>query len=32
MGLASHRIVSEEVNLEKMVEAFTDAVNSVLAG
>jgi len=32
MGVASHRIVSDEVNLEKMVEAFTDAVNSVLAG
>lgn len=32
MGLASHRIVSEEVNLEKMVEAFTDAVNQVLQG
>jgi glycosyltransferase involved in cell wall biosynthesis len=30
MGLASYRIVSEEVNLEKMVEVFVKAVNSVL--
>jgi glycosyltransferase involved in cell wall biosynthesis len=30
MGLASYRIVSEEVNLEKMVEVFIQAVNSVL--
>ena len=27
MGLASYRIVSEEVNLEKMVETFTEAVD-----
>jgi glycosyltransferase involved in cell wall biosynthesis len=32
MGAASYRIVSEEVNLEKMVEAFVAAVNSVLEG
>lgn len=30
MGLASYRIVAEEVNLEKMVEVFAEAVNSVL--
>ena len=30
MGLVSYRIVSEEVNLEKMVEVFIEAVNSIL--
>jgi glycosyltransferase involved in cell wall biosynthesis len=30
MGLASYRIVSEEVNLERMVEAFAEAINSVV--
>lgn len=30
MGLASYRIVAEEVNLERMVEAFAEAVRSVL--
>jgi len=30
MGAASYRIVSDEVNLEKMVEVFVSAVNSVL--
>jgi glycosyltransferase involved in cell wall biosynthesis len=30
MGYASYRIVSEEVNLEKMVEVFIAAVNCVL--
>jgi glycosyltransferase involved in cell wall biosynthesis len=30
MGRASYRIVSEEVNLEKMAEGFVAAVNSVL--
>jgi glycosyltransferase involved in cell wall biosynthesis len=31
MGLASYRIVSEEVNLEKMVSVFVEAVNTVLS-
>jgi Glycosyltransferase len=31
MGLASYRLVSEEVNLEKMVEGFVAAVNSTFA-
>ncbi len=30
MGAASYRIVSQEVNLEKMVEVFVSVVNSVL--
>jgi len=30
MGLASYHIVAEEVNIEKMVEAFTRALRSVL--
>jgi glycosyltransferase involved in cell wall biosynthesis len=30
MGVASYRIVAEEVNLEKMVEVFAEAVNSVI--
>lgn len=30
MGLESYRIVAEEVNVEKMVEAFANAINSVL--
>lgn len=30
MGLASYRIVAEEVNIEKMVESFTQAIRSVL--
>ena len=30
MGLASYRIVKKEVNLEKMVEVFVEAVNSIL--
>jgi hypothetical protein len=30
MGLASYRIVSEEVNLEAMVESFAKAIKSVL--
>lgn len=30
-GLASHRIVSEEVNLEAMVQTFTTAVKSVIS-
>lgn len=30
MGLESYRIVSEDVNLEKMVEVFVDVVNFVL--
>ncbi len=30
MGLESYRIVSEEVNVEKMVEAFANAINSVM--
>lgn len=30
MGLASQRIVTEEVNLEAMVQAFTSAIESVL--
>jgi glycosyltransferase involved in cell wall biosynthesis len=30
MGLESYRIISEEVNLEKMVEVFVDVVNQVL--
>ena len=29
MGLASYRIVAEEVNLERMVVGFVDAVNAV---
>jgi glycosyltransferase involved in cell wall biosynthesis len=29
MGEESYRIVSEEINLEKMVEAFVMALNSV---
>lgn len=31
MGRESYRIVSEEINLEKMVEVFIQAINSVLA-
>jgi hypothetical protein len=30
MGLASYRIVAEEINLERMVDVFTEAVNSVI--
>jgi glycosyltransferase involved in cell wall biosynthesis len=30
MGLESYRIVSEEVNLERMVEAFTEAIRAVV--
>jgi len=30
MGKESFRIVSEEINLEKMVEVFVDALNSIL--
>ena len=30
MGLESYRIVSEEVNVEKMVEAFANAINCVV--
>jgi glycosyltransferase involved in cell wall biosynthesis len=30
MGKASYRIVAEEVNLERMVEAFAEAVNSLI--
>jgi glycosyltransferase involved in cell wall biosynthesis len=30
MGAASYRIVSEEINLEKMVEVFVQALNSVM--
>jgi glycosyltransferase involved in cell wall biosynthesis len=30
MGQASYRIVAEEVNLERMVEVFAEAVNSLL--
>jgi glycosyltransferase involved in cell wall biosynthesis len=30
MGLASYRIVAEEINLERMVDTFTEAVKSVI--
>ena len=30
MGLASYRIVHEEINLENMVSRFMEAVNSVM--
>ncbi|MPM41455.1 D-inositol-3-phosphate glycosyltransferase [bioreactor metagenome] len=30
MGLVSYRVVAEEVNIEKMVESFTKAIQSVL--
>jgi hypothetical protein len=30
--LESYRIVAEEVNLERMVEGFVDAVNTVVQG
>ncbi len=30
MGLASYRIVSEEINLERMVEAFAEAIRAVV--
>ena len=32
MGAESHRIVSEEINLEKMVEVFVKALNSLSSG
>ncbi len=32
MGMASHRIVAEEINLESMVESFVDALESVCGG
>ena len=32
MGLESLRIVSEEINLEKMVESFLHAISEVIKG